>query len=419
MKYKQIVKPEINPLILNTTIENWEFRPSITSVRGKYGVRFELTFSNGLKKQKQVGGFKTKKEANRAKEEILYQLSTGTYIPYRFTLQEFYDYWLYYYMLDKKIAYSTFVNYRNVIYNHLLKSISPRTYITNIESSDLIKFMDSIASNPLRCNAYAVISSSFKTAKELNIIAQNPAPYAVQTIRSKMRQKKRTETKRKTFSLQQLQNILLTCKKEEPNYYLLMLICATTGIRISEALGLQFENVDFPNRQLQIIGQKGRTIYGDGWESQMATSQLIQTKTYSSVRNVEIPQFVLDEIILAKNKYDYLNQNDVNFHYTPEKDWWDMGIVIYAPFRGKGYAVPALKLMLDHAFRVCGISRIHNDFEVARNEIAAWQTHRKAGFQKLGVKNGVLHMMITKEEYLSAARNVLVDDQINPNAEMA
>ena len=227
-----------------------------------------------------------------------------------------------------------------------------------------------------------------------------------------MRQKKRTETKRKTFSLQQLQNILLTCKKEEPNYYLLMLICSTTGIRISEALGLQFENVDFSNRQLHIIWQKGRTIYGDGWESQMATSQLIQTKTYSSVRNVEIPQFVLDEIILAKNKYDYLNQNDVNFHYTPEKDWWDMGIVIYAPFRGKGYAVPALKLMLDHAFRVCGISRIHNDFEVARNEIAAWQTHRKAGFQKLGVKNGVLHMMITKEEYLDAAQNVPIDDQI-------
>ena len=62
---------------------------------------------------------------------------------------------------------------------------------------------------------------------------------------------------------------------------------------------------------------------------------------------------------------------DVNFHYTPEKDWWDMGIVIYVPFRGKGYAVPALKLMLDYAFRVCGISRIHNNFEVARNEIAA------------------------------------------------
>ena len=91
---------------------------------------------------------------------------------------------------------------------------------------------------------------------------------------------------------------------------------------------------------------------------------------------------------------------DVNFHYTPEKDWWDMGIVIYAPFRGKGYAVPALKLMLDHAFRECGIARIHNDFEITRS--VALRIHKKAGFREIGVENGIVQLLITREDYRNA-----------------
>ena len=75
-----------------------------------------------------------------------------------------------------------------------------------------------------------------------------------------------------------------------------------------------------------------------------------------------------------------------------------MGIVIYAPYRGKDYAVPALKLLLDHAFRDCDISRLHNDFETTRD--AAWSIHRKVGFKEMGVEDGLLQMMITKEEYL-------------------
>ncbi len=90
---------------------------------------------------------------------------------------------------------------------------------------------------------------------------------------------------------------------------------------------------------------------------------------------------------------------DVNFHYNAEKDWYDMGIVIYAPYRGKGYALPALKLLLDRAFRVCGVSRLHNDFETTRD--AAWAVHRKAGFKEMGTENGILQLMLTKEDYLN------------------
>lgn len=93
---------------------------------------------------------------------------------------------------------------------------------------------------------------------------------------------------------------------------------------------------------------------------------------------------------------------DVCFHYTPDKDWWDMGIVIYAPFRGQGYSVPALGLMLDHAFRDCGISRLHNYFETTRE--AAWKAHLAAGFRDMGIEDGdgIRHLMLTREEYLAA-----------------
>lgn len=36
----------------------------------------------------------------------------------------------------------------------------------------------------------------------------------------------------------------------------------------------------------------------------------------------------------------------------------------------------------------------------------------------MGVENGFLHMMITKEAYLGAAQNVSADDPINPDTEI-
>ena len=76
-----------------------------------------------------------------------------------------------------------------------------------------------------------------------------------------------------------------------------------------------------------------------------------------------------------------------------------MGIVIYAPYRGKGYAVPALRLMLEHAFKDCGVTRLHNDFEVERP--AGLKCHLAAGFRDAGVEDGMQQLILTRDEYLS------------------
>ncbi len=98
-----------------------------------------------------------------------------------------------------------------------------------------------------------------------------------------------------------------------------------------------------------------------------------------------------------RRKADGALVGDVNFHYNPERDWWDMGIVIYAPERGKGYGKQGLRLLLDRAFRVAGVSRLHNEFETSRD--AACRIHKAVGFRERGVENGMVQMELRKEDY--------------------
>ena len=75
-----------------------------------------------------------------------------------------------------------------------------------------------------------------------------------------------------------------------------------------------------------------------------------------------------------------------------------MGVVIYAPERGRGYGKQGLELLLDRAFRVAGVARLHNEFETARD--AAYHIHRAVGFREVGIEDGIIQLELTREEYL-------------------
>ena len=102
-----------------------------------------------------------------------------------------------------------------------------------------------------------------------------------------------------------------------------------------------------------------------------------------------------------QRKADGAFVGSVNFHHDPERDWWDMGILIYAPERGRGYGRQGLRLLLDRAFRGNEILRLHNDFEPTRR--AALHLHEAMGFRTVGMENGIVHLLLTRAEY--TARN--------------
>ena len=90
---------------------------------------------------------------------------------------------------------------------------------------------------------------------------------------------------------------------------------------------------------------------------------------------------------------------EVNVHKSVGHDWYDMGIVIEAKHRGKGYANEGLRLLLHHAFIDTGAMAVHNSFEKSRN--AALKAHEHAGFCKYSEENGVIELAITKERFLN------------------
>ena len=99
-----------------------------------------------------------------------------------------------------------------------------------------------------------------------------------------------------------------------------------------------------------------------------------------------------------QRKSDGAFVGDVNYHHSLERNRYDMGIVIYAPERGKGYGRQGLLLLLDRAFRVDGVACLHNDFETARD--AAYHIHKAAGFRETGIADVIIQLELTPEEYL-------------------
>lgn len=93
---------------------------------------------------------------------------------------------------------------------------------------------------------------------------------------------------------------------------------------------------------------------------------------------------------------------EVNLHQNASGGWYDMGVVLEAAHRGKGYSTEALRLLLSEAFDRLGATEVRNDFEPERS--AALKAHLTAGFRVNGEEDGIVRVGITKEEFMKAGR---------------
>lgn len=324
MNKKMIERPVIKESLMYGTIISWKFRDTITPIRKRYAYRFILTFSNGKECSMQKGGYRTKTEAQKAKEFTIAELHSRTFVPFEYTIKEFFDFWLYYYLIDEKnISYNTFCSYRNVIYNYILKVWSPDKNITDIERDDINAVLNFIDKESVLKLAYTILRSAFTYAQSHQITRRNPSIIAIRMKRKAERkafnQSLRDGTKiykKKQYpilSIPQISSLLLTCKSSKPEMYIPLLLSLTAGLRISETIAIKFSDIDLWEGELNIERQLGRTLSNDGADQERLCTQEVRTKSRSGNRTIPLGDFVIEELIMMRHKYETQQKANPDF----------------------------------------------------------------------------------------------------------
>ena len=96
---------------------------------------------------------------------------------------------------------------------------------------------------------------------------------------------------------------------------------------------------------------------------------------------------------------------EVSFH-PGDGPWSELGVVLHAPYKGRGYGRAALELLAEEAFMRRGIRALRNTFEPERS--AALAIHKAVGFREVGrdsmVRFGkpqaLLVLELTRENFL-------------------
>lgn len=303
-------KPTLNPTMFYGPIISYKFDGDISKDKGKYRIRFTLTFKSGDTYKTQKSGFSTKTEAKKAKEILIAELVKNEYIPFVYTVKEVFEYWLYHMVENIGIRYNTLYAYRSTIYNHLLPVLGADTKINRVKPKDIIAIIKTINGTEIKKRSADILGQIFSFSISKHFIKTNPYIAAKEAIKKELQIPKKEKVL--PYTIKEIANMLNTCKEKFNYMYYPLLISITMGTRISETIGLKYSDINFTDQKIYVCRQLGRT-YSDS-QSPNLCSQIITPKTENGVRSIPIPSWVLDELIIHRAWYENKKKTISDFH---------------------------------------------------------------------------------------------------------
>jgi len=302
--------------------------------------------ATGKEKRTTRRGFKTIKEAKAAERDLLLDVEENGFSNNEDfqnpTFAEVADLWLSSYKSTVKPT-----TYQGV---KIKLDVMIDLYFTDMKIQQItVAYCQKVAielSNRyiLYTNYYSVISRIFKYATSIDIIKSNPLDKIIKPKNRPLKVKENYYTK------QELTDFLKVCKENcKPVEYTFYHLLAFTGLRIGEAIGLMWSDVDFENKRLNI----SRTAVMIGKE------QTVQDpKTKRSKRVITLDNETLNVLKLWKRQQikEYFQagkayQHDSNYIFTNNKGKWLLTATMKVKLSSFFCKHNELKKITPHGFR--------------------------------------------------------------------
>ncbi|WP_458411461.1 tyrosine-type recombinase/integrase [Schinkia sp. CFF1] len=263
--------------------------------RGKNTYR--LTVSGGYDGQgKRIKYRKTITVSSRRKAEkelakFVAEVANGQFIqPVKQTLKEFAEFWLDTYA-KKNLKVSTSHGYEQMLKTRVYPALG-HIPLDKLKPLHLQQFYSNLQEDGTRLDGkkgglsartvkhyHNCISSILQDAVEWQVLSIN--------IAHNVKPPKPTEVEADFYTEEEVKAILCVIKDENFKYYVLFSLAITTGLRKGELLGLEWSNIDFENKQLEvkktIMYRHGIGVYEDTPKSKSSKRTLSLSDTEVSL----------------------------------------------------------------------------------------------------------------------------------------
>jgi len=271
-------------------------------------------------------GFRTKGEAQKARDEISTQLNKGEYLdPVKQTFAEYFLQWL-----DGRnnIADTTRDMYLSYYKNHINPAIGDIS-LSKLNSLDIQKLIKNLKekdlSDEMVKRVFSTVNAALNAAVSMDIIAKNVASRIPKQDKPKVERKER-----QIWSNDSIRHIL-EVSRGETRYWIAVFLAVMTGMRQGEILGLQWADIDFEKNVLYVR----RNLKKD-------KSGFSNLKTSSSRRTISLSPLTVK---MLKEQEKVINAE----RHTLGADYQDFNLVVCT---SKGTPAKATKVL--HAWnRIC------------------------------------------------------------------